>query len=1292
MTIFDIEKDKLRRLNDADLEELVFRLAEAEIEASGHGVGYVSQSGSINAPDEGIDIHVNVPAPQLGTGFFARPNTIIQVKNRKMSKHAILKEMAPDGNLSPTISQQAANGGSYIIVSPADNCSPRMKRERLEAMQDAVKGDSNNSNIHLDFFDLCKLHQWLRQHSSVMIWLKGKFGQDYSGWRPYAAWSNPPNGAYDEFITAPGVAITLPDGKSDKLSINDAIGPMRDLIRNTGKAVRITGLSGVGKTRIVQALFDETVGSNALEKTIAVYVDTGADHDPSPVAMLEKLLAEEKPAILILDNCSSELHFALASKVSNSSADVGLITIEYDIQEDEPQTTDVIHIEANESDMAEELLVRRFPDIGPDNARRVAKFTDGNARISLAVAERVEKGESLAKLSDAQLFDRIFEQRKNPDRTLRKHAEILSLVYSFSVDKRESGLNELEVLGSFLDHSPAKMFRSVNELRKRHVVQQRSHWRAILPHVIANRLAASALENIPVETLREVFETPGHERLLMSFGHRLGFMHDHDVAKEIVEAWLQPNGLFKRILSLRDAGARILSYIAPVAPDALIDRIEAEINAPDFTGMEPRYANPGRTTIINLLHLMAYEDNAFERCVRLLVCIADYEDDTSNNYMHSRIVMFFQARLSGTHASLEKRLNAMQECIKSDKPKRRSLGFQMLSAALRGPPWRGSGMREFGARPRNFGYCPNFDELVEWRCTFIDVAVQLGTSGDTELEARARETLADRFRDIWHQEAMREKLVNAARVLHAHKPWIEGYKAVRLTINLDYTKTKSREKIEPLPESLAALEKELEPKDLVAAIKTYVLSSCNDYRALNENLNDDTPNTISGIRRRLQVKAQKLGEEFAASGQEFEALGPNLFAEDGLPYRMAFGRGLAKGSHDRNDTWQALVEHLGEYPDANFVSCVFAGFICEIASHDSDSARGLLDQCANHPQLRRVLVELHPAGNFFTEADLDRCMGVMDNPEVSPWMFKNILWRDEYKHLPIHRIVDLAERLLLKPAGDNVVLYGLYMKRYNEESDIDPLGANLRRIGLVAASQRIARNNFGPEELSNSNDRSVSMKEVVDAALRFDGNEKEKATWLDAVFALIDKQQSFIFPFEDALQKTAALMPKAFLDRVFVENEEKRRQRLHFIHYGTLQRHPLAEISIDTLIGWCRDKEDMAVWTVIAAGICLWWGSDEDEESALMTEAAIKLLEAAPDPVAVLKVYADRLSPTSWSGSRASVMQRRADAIKGLSQHQNADIAKAAKAIYTKMDDWVKEIRIEEQRENKKWAQKFEWG
>ena len=143
--------------------------------------------------------------------------------------------------------------------------------------------------------------------------------------------------------------------------------------------------------------------------------------------------------------------------------------------------------------MAEQLLIRRFPSIGQNNARRIAEFADGNARVALAIAERVEEGESLALLSDAQLFNRLFEQRNHPDGHLREQAEILSLVYSFSISSPDAATDELEILGVLSGYPKIQLFKAVTKLMERHIVQKRSHWRAILPHAIANKLAASAL-------------------------------------------------------------------------------------------------------------------------------------------------------------------------------------------------------------------------------------------------------------------------------------------------------------------------------------------------------------------------------------------------------------------------------------------------------------------------------------------------------------------------------------------------------------------------------------------------------------------------------------------------------------------------------------------------------------------------------------------------------------------------------------------------------------------------------
>ena len=1284
MAIFDIEKDDLLRLSDTLLEELIARLAEAEVATHGHSPSSVSWSGSIKAPDNGIDIHVQVNAPELATGFISRPDTILQSKKDSMPKSAITAEMTKESELNPTISNQAKIGGSYIIVSLADDCSPPMKKDRLDAMRAAVANGPNNENIHLDFFDRSKLVQWVRQHPSVLLWLKGKLGQGYSGWQPYGAWSNPPKGSPDTLISAPGIIVQVPTERGQELSIEEAIEPMRRLIRTSNKAIRITGLSGVGKTRIVQALFDETVGNDPLDRTIAVYVDTGQDPDPSASAILDRLIADRRRAVMILDNCPSDLHSALASKVSAASGDVSLITVEYDIRDDKPQTTEVIHIEANGPEVAEELLLRRFPEIGQGNARRVAEFANGNARVALAIAERVEQGESLAQLSDAELFDRLFQQRKGQDGDLREQAETLSLVYSFSVSDPEVGQNELEVLGSISGHSKTQLFRATKNLANRHVVQKRGHWRAILPHAIANRLASSALESVPVETLRTTFEAPGYSRLLMSFAHRLGLMHDHPVAIEIVKAWLQPDGLLGRISDLDENGSRILDYIGPVAPDALLDRIEAELTSPNFQGMEPKH-NPRRTTILNLLQSLAYEPHAFDRCMSLLISVADHEDE-NNNYdaVRDKISGFFQPYLSGTHASLAQRLAIVEGCLSSDVAGRHSLGLKLLSTALDGPPWTGFGLNEFGARPRDYGYSPNYDQLVEWRTAFINLAVRLANSDDNDIKSRARQILANELRGLWHQEAMREKLVEAARAINDHEPWGEGWKSVRSIIYFDHTRQNDEPEPEPLPQDLADLDRDLEPRNLIAKIKTYVLGKGHDHWALDDDFDDSSDDKYRAAEDRLAAKATDLGESFAVSDHQLDELGPDLFSNDWMPYRKEFGIGLAKGSNDYREGWQGLLEHLARSSGSNHDFAVIGGFIEEVAAHANELSRELLDECAKHSELQKVLVGLHPWGDF-TESDLDRCMALLDNEETRTWMFGPILWRDNYAHLPPERLLELAQKLLTKSDGDDTLLEALSMKLHGEDPAVDTLGPELRNLGLKAATKSLSSDHSDP-----GGSKDYRMENVIKAAMSFDGNETEKTEWVDTIFSVVDERYGYIHSFEKAIETTAGLMPKAFLNRVFQGTKDQQDRRTFFIRHGGIRRCPLSKIDVTDLIEWCQQRNEADFWGLVASGIRLWEKGDGNRDGSSITSSAVTFLEAAPEPELVLHAYADRVTPSSWSGSRADVMQPRADAISELTQHDGEEIAQAAKSVSDRLAMEIEQERVRDRQRDEEREQRFE--
>lgn len=168
---------------------------------------------------------------------------------------------------------------------------------------------------------------------------------------------------------------------------------LRDELRRHGRCVRLIGLSGVGKTRLVQALFEDSVGTEPLDPSIAVYTDYSTETRPSARDMACDLINRGEPAILIVDNCNPETHSELAKICSESGAPISLLTVEYDVREDEPERTDVFRLKGASSDLIEKWIEQNFGHISEVDRRTIAAFSDGNFRIANALAETLGRGD-----------------------------------------------------------------------------------------------------------------------------------------------------------------------------------------------------------------------------------------------------------------------------------------------------------------------------------------------------------------------------------------------------------------------------------------------------------------------------------------------------------------------------------------------------------------------------------------------------------------------------------------------------------------------------------------------------------------------------------------------------------------------------------------------------------------------------------------------------------------------------------------------------------------------------------
>jgi len=302
--------------------------------------------------------------------------------------------------------------------------------------------------------------------------------------------------------------------------------------------------------------------------------------DPQPTGLASDLIAARTRVILVVDNCPPELHRRLSELCRSPGSTVSVVTVEYDIREDEPEGTDVFALEPSSSDLVEKLVKHRFPEVSSVDAHSVAEFSGGNARIAIALAATIGKNETIAGLNDEELFERLFQQRHGHDPSLLRTAQACSLVYSFQGEDLSSSEAELPRLSPLVGKSVQDVFHDVAELERRDLIQRRSIWRAVLPHAIANRLAAMALQNIPPTAIEAHLVNGAPARLMSSFSRRLGYLHKSVEAVRIAERWLSADGLLGEVAALNDLGRAMFANVAAAAMEATLGALERGLNGP----------------------------------------------------------------------------------------------------------------------------------------------------------------------------------------------------------------------------------------------------------------------------------------------------------------------------------------------------------------------------------------------------------------------------------------------------------------------------------------------------------------------------------------------------------------------------------------------------------------------------------------------------------------------------------------------------------------------------------------
>lgn len=844
---FSVSEQDIPELRDDDLRELIGLLCGAELNANGYSDAAVRYDGHQDAADGGVDVNVEAETLGYDNGYIPKAATHFQVKVPKMTDGEIVKEMRPGGILLPAIAALAATDGAYIIVSSKANYTFSKREARIATMREALNG----LPVKVDYYGQKQVAKWVNQYPALVSWVKEKLGQPLQGWQPFGNWAQVPVAAQGSYLTDDGLVLR-PTTSSDKRWTGvEAVEHVRKLLREAETSVRLIGLSGVGKTRFAQALFEDGVGGPPLAKTSVFYTNSKVQQTPNPGDLLTALQGSQQADLVVIDNCSSAMHRELTDLLKSANGQVSLLTIEYDIREgDLPEGSTALKLEPGSEELVKKVLKRLFPQLAWVAHQRIASLAGGNFRVAKAIGERIVAGEDVSGLGDEELFNRIFFQGKTLDKDLLAVAELLSLVYSFD-QRQETEEPELKVLADLEGIPLRTLQRSVRELVARDVVQERGHWGALLPPAIANRLAGRALKQYGTAELNACFLAPGRRRMLKSFANRLGYLPESKEAKAIAVSWLALGGLLADLEAYdRDLFA-ILGDVAIVAEEKTLELIEGWARSQvQRDVVKSKY---GLSSVLRMVKYLGYRPEFFERAVLVLMVWYEAEDIENDKRNHrDSIARFFQLYLSGTQATPVTRAEVLVRLIDRCGEDLKMVN-ELLGSALRFDNFRGHPhYSESKSRP-DYGYRPKTrDEVVAWYQLHLGVLGELIDRGDA-LGDIATDVFNTIFAKVYLEDFLRYQALQLVEVLERKGGWQEGWLTISGTM-ARYDESLPEERRKELQSLLARYE----PLSLWERIETYVLfERGGDWQVMRWL---ETEGCVDGYEA-LREKGRALGEE-----------------------------------------------------------------------------------------------------------------------------------------------------------------------------------------------------------------------------------------------------------------------------------------------------------------------------------------------------------------------------------------------------------------------------------------------
>lgn len=1270
---FEVAGAHIGALSASHLVILTRRLLVAEAAKNRIPLDGIHVGSTLTAADGGVDGSIRWAGGPDRTTYLPSRNCVVQVKAAAITPGKAAKDiLTTAGDLEPAIRATLEVGGTYIMLCNRPYVGPEVAK-RAVAIIEAAKAQGIKVNAtQVAFRDADQIATWVNEHPQVATWVQEQTQPGLATtFKTYTHWA----GRHEH---------ETPFVDDERLAAVRAA--VRPVVEQEREAVRVVGLSGLGKSRLVLEALADDVDAGYRPADLVLYgieTELGSTTVKGAVQFLADI---GKRAIIVVDRCSAETHADLAAMVRRSSSRLSLVTIDHEIPRGTlPPGTHLV--ERASTAVVEALIKSLQPGLQTEDVRRLVKFANGFPQMAVLSAQAWVADIPLATVTTDFLIEQVVigNSLLNKDEVLQS-AKLLSIFGLMGF--RDEAAVELGQAASISGALSAEQLRATfADLVHRLVAQPRGRYITIQPRPIAHSLAERQWQEWGPDKWDEIL-TQAPARLRERAAGQLALLNRSDISLEVTRHVCRRDGPLDSYEAICDAAnASVIDHLSQVdgkATGELLERVFDTLPEGELKNL----GGDARGEIRWAVQRIAIVPQTFELGAMLLFRLALAENESWGNNSTGQFESLFPAYLGDTAADGAARLRLLDDLIDQDEPAQNLLLVDALEKGAEVMHFsRSVGIESQGLRKAVEPWNPNGQDARTYIGECLERLLRFALVED-EAGVRAKQALANDFRALVGTGFIDFVESAVTQITKAQgRYWPQALKSLGNIVTYDEGATPKE-----MADRVHAMIAMVSPDDLSGRLKLLVTEMPWDFPC-DEKLDFDVRET-----RQQEAIANVAGEAL----QHPDILAAELTALSTGEQRMSgpFGAALAAKTNDKLFWLWAIMKAYSAVPVGDQNPDLLTSYLAELAKTKPRLVETFKRRAIKAPTLARIV----PLLSFKMEipaADILLVCEGLKSGTVPPnalytWTFGGRLAKREPAE-----VAPLFSSMFSTPDQSSLGYDLIGMYTHGRKDRLEQLRPQLREAAETAFAK------------SSNNMYDHHFAELMTWLLKKGrGDADAGAVALSLTRQLLERVDEGSLSDERRIKPLLPLLLKEFpetawplIGNAITSNPKATWRFQHALGKGYAfgrggETAPIQELSEDTLLAWCHANPEVAPAFLIRILPLLTNGQNAEHDQIFggadvaegnhraatnqFTDTVRRLIEEFGERNDVQQALVANMHTFGWSGSLTTYYELYEQPLASLHKHPKAAVRRWARKM---SDSIARQIAQERQSDDEQEAQ-----